>query len=71
MLGRGKYVVAEASISSDICKEVLKTTPEQIVQLNIKKNLIGTLLSGTVRSANAHFANMLLGLYLATGPRCS
>lgn len=67
ILGRGKYVVAEATISSDICKEILKTTPEQIVQLNIKKNLIGTLLSGTVRSANAHFANMLLGLYLATG----
>ena len=33
----------------------------------IKKNLLGTLAAGGIRSANAHFANMLLGFYLATG----
>ena len=37
------------------------------MQLNVRKNLIGTLLAGGVRSANAHVANMLLGFYLATG----
>ena len=67
ILGRGKYVVAEMTIPADICARLLKTTPEKIVNLNIKKNLIGTLLAGGIRSANAHFANMLLGLYLATG----
>ena len=30
-------------------------------------SLIGTLLAGGLRSANAHFANMLLAFYLATG----
>ena len=35
--------------------------------LNLKTNLIGTLLAGGIRSANAHFANMLLAFYLATG----
>jgi len=67
ILGRGKYVVAEITIPDKVCKRVLKTTPEKIVALNIRKNLIGTMLAGGIRSANAHFANMLLGFYLATG----
>lgn len=67
ILGRGKYVVAEITIPRAICVEHLKALPENIVDLNIKKNLIGTNLAGGLRSANAHFANMLLAVYLATG----
>ncbi len=67
ILGRGKNVVTEMWISREICEKRLKTTPEKIVDLNIKKNLIGTLLAGGIRSANAHYANMLLAFYLATG----
>ena len=67
ILGRGKNIVTELLISEKICRRYLKTSPKRIVELNIKKNLIGTLLAGGVRSANAHFANMLLGFYLATG----
>jgi len=67
ILGRGKYVVAELTIPTKICRRYLKTTPAKLVQLNIRKNLIGTMLAGGLRSANAHFANMLLGFYLATG----
>lgn len=67
ILGRGKYAVAEIIIPRSICKALLHTTPEQIVEINIEKNLIGSILAGSVRSANAHFANMLLAFYLATG----
>lgn len=67
ILGRGKYVVAEVLIPKEVCERTLKSTPEKIVDLNIKKNLIGTMLAGGIRSANAHFANMLLAFYLATG----
>ncbi len=67
ILGRGKYVVTEMVISREICQKTLKTTPEAIVNLHIKKNLIGTMLAGGLRSANSHFANMLLAFYLATG----
>lgn len=67
ILGRGKYVIAEVNVPRDICQKLLKTTPEKIVQLNIKKNLIGNIISGGLRTANAHFANMLLGFFLATG----
>lgn len=67
ILGRGKYVITEVTISRELCRRLLKTTPEKIVQLNIKKNLMGNILAGSIRTANAHFANMLLGFYLATG----
>lgn len=67
ILGRGKNVVAEVTISRELCARMLKTTPEKIINLNIKKNLIGNIVAGGLRTANAHFANMLLGFYLATG----
>lgn len=67
ILGRGKHVSAEVLIPKDLCQRYLKTTPEAIVNLNVKKNLLGSILAGSLRSANAHFANMLLGFYLATG----
>jgi len=67
ILGRGKYVVAEVTLSRSLCRQYLKTTPEKMIDLNIKKNLLGNIISGGLRTANAHFANMLLGFYLATG----
>ena len=67
ILGRGKNVVAELTIPRRICERLLRTTPEQIVALNLRKNFIGGILAGSIRSANAHFANILLAFYLATG----
>jgi len=67
ILGRGKYVVCETTIPRKLCQRFLKTTPEAITDLHIKKNLIGSIVSGGLRTANAHVANMLLGFYLATG----
>lgn len=67
ILGRGKHVIAELCIPEKICRRYLKTTPQKMAALNLKKNLIGSLLAGGVRSANAHFANILLAFYLATG----
>ncbi len=67
ILGRGKYAVSEIIIPRGLCERRLHTTPEKVVDLNIKKNLIGTMIAGGLRSANAHYANMLLAFYLATG----
>lgn len=67
LCGRGKNVVAEVTLTRALCRRFLKTTPEKLVDLNIKKNLLGSIVAGSLRSANAHFANMLLGFYLATG----
>ena len=67
ILGRGKYVVAETLISRRLVERYLHATPEKIAELNLRKNWVGTSLAGGLRSANAHFANMLLAFYLATG----
>ncbi|WP_298937262.1 hydroxymethylglutaryl-CoA reductase [uncultured Ruegeria sp.] len=67
ILGRGKYVISEIEIPREIVVRMLRTTPEKMVRLNVEKNLIGGTVAGSLRSANAHFANMLLAFYLATG----
>ncbi|MDO5091469.1 MAG: hydroxymethylglutaryl-CoA reductase [Cardiobacteriaceae bacterium] len=67
ILGRGKRCVAEILIPKDICAKHLRTTAAQMVDLNTRKNHIGSNLAGSLRSANAHYANMLLAFYLATG----
>ncbi len=33
----------------------------------IRKNLVGSTIAGALRSSNAHYANMLLAFYMATG----
>lgn len=67
LLGRGKSVVAECTLSEKLVKRYLKTTPQRLVDLHIRKNLLGSILAGSLMSANAHAANMLLAFYLATG----
>ncbi|MFI5867539.1 hydroxymethylglutaryl-CoA reductase [Streptomyces sp. NPDC051546] len=67
ILGRGKNVTAEILIPQHLVTTRLRTTAGKVARLNVHKNLIGTLLAGGIRSANAHYANMLLAIYLATG----
>jgi hydroxymethylglutaryl-CoA reductase (NADPH) len=67
ILGRGKNVIAEIILPRALCRQLLRTSPEKIVEINMKKNLLGNIVAGGLRTANAHFANMLLGFYLATG----
>ncbi len=67
MLGRGHYTIAELHIPDEICRKHLRSTPKQIAKLNQHKNWIGSMLAGSIRSANAHVANILLAAYLATG----
>ncbi|KAN0065844.1 3-hydroxy-3-methylglutaryl-coenzyme A (HMG-CoA) reductase isozyme [Thecaphora frezii] len=65
--GRGKSVVAEAIIPGSVVKSVLKTTVADLVNLNLKKNLIGSAMAGSIGGFNAHAANILTAIYLATG----
>lgn len=57
--GRGKSVVAEAVISGAVVKSVLKTTVADLVNLNYKKNLIGSAMAGSIGGFNAHASNIL------------
>ena len=64
--GRGKSVVADILIPKDIVSKKLKTTAEAIEEVNVAKNLIGSAISGSL-SYNAHYANMVAAIFLATG----
>jgi hydroxymethylglutaryl-CoA reductase (NADPH) len=65
--GRGKSVVAEAVIPGKVVQSVLKTTVEALCNLNTKKNLVGSAMAGSIGGFNAHAANILTAVFLATG----
>jgi len=65
--GRGKSVVAEAIVPAHIIKTVLKTSTSALVDLNISKNLVGSSMAGSIGGFNAHAANIITAIYIATG----
>jgi hydroxymethylglutaryl-CoA reductase (NADPH) len=65
--GRGKSIVAEAVVPGKVVTTVLKTTVEALCNLNIKKNLIGSAMAGSIGGFNAHASNILTAIFLATG----
>ena len=64
--GRGKTVIAEARIPKDLAEQKLHASVSSIVETNTRKNLIGSAMAGSL-GFNAHAANMVAALYLATG----
>ncbi|KAK5144997.1 3-hydroxy-3-methylglutaryl-coenzyme A (HMG-CoA) reductase isozyme [Rachicladosporium monterosium] len=65
--GRGKSVVAEAVIPADVVRTVLKSDVDALVELNIAKNFIGSAMAGSIGGFNAHAANIVTAIFLATG----
>ncbi|KAJ2004820.1 3-hydroxy-3-methylglutaryl-coenzyme A (HMG-CoA) reductase isozyme [Coemansia thaxteri] len=65
--GRGKSVAAEAVVAGDVVRRVLRTSVEDLCRLNISKNLVGSAMAGAMGGFNAHAANTLTAIYLATG----
>ncbi|MEM2204478.1 MAG: hydroxymethylglutaryl-CoA reductase (NADPH) [Sulfolobales archaeon] len=66
ILGRGKGVVAEAIIKKDVVSSVLKTSVVDMVEVNNRKNLLGTSMAGGI-GLNAHAANIVAAIFIATG----
>lgn len=65
--GRGKSVVAEAIVPGDKVKSILKTGVDELVELNMAKNLVGSAVAGVMGGYNAHAANLVAAVFLATG----
>ncbi|KAH8194001.1 hypothetical protein TruAng_011838 [Truncatella angustata] len=65
--GRGKGIVAEAIIPGDVVKSVLKSDVDSLVELNISKNLIGSAMAASIGGFNAHAANIVAAIFIATG----
>ncbi|WP_396612059.1 hydroxymethylglutaryl-CoA reductase (NADPH) [Haloferax sp. S1W] len=64
--GRGRSVTADVRIPREIVEDRLHTTPEAIAELNTRKNLIGSAKAASF-GFNAHVANVVAAMFLATG----
>ncbi|XP_047000069.1 3-hydroxy-3-methylglutaryl-coenzyme A reductase [Schistocerca americana] len=65
--GRGKSVVCEAVVPGEVVSKVLKTTVQALVDVNVSKNMIGSAVAGSVGGFNAHAANIVTAIFIATG----
>lgn len=65
LTGRGAKVIASATIPATVVEERLRCSVEQMLAYGRVANL-GSLLSGQL-GAQAHYANALAALYIATG----
>jgi hydroxymethylglutaryl-CoA reductase (NADPH) len=64
--GRGRSVTADVLIPREIVEERLHTTPEAVAEVNTRKNLTGSAKAGSL-GFNAHVANVVAAMFLATG----
>lgn len=64
--GRGKRLFAEVEIPAEVLSRILKTNPDDLVEVQYRKNLLGSIAAGS-SGFNAHFANVLAGFFIATG----
>ncbi|GAA0193679.1 hydroxymethylglutaryl-CoA reductase (NADPH) [Halobaculum roseum] len=64
--GRGRTVAADVTIPRETVRETLKTTPEAVAEVNTRKNLVGSAKAGSL-GFNAHVANSVAAMFLATG----
>ncbi|EFN88878.1 3-hydroxy-3-methylglutaryl-coenzyme A reductase isoform X2 [Harpegnathos saltator] len=65
--GRGKSVVCEAVVPADVVTSVLKTSVHALVDVNISKNMVGSAVAGSIGGFNAHAANIVTAIFIATG----
>lgn len=64
--GRGKRIHAEVVLDAAILREVLKTDARSLVEVQYRKNLLGSIAAGAM-GYNAHYANVLSAFFIATG----
>lgn len=65
--GRGRSVACEVVLKKDVVENLLHTTVDDMIQVNINKNLVGSAMSGSIGGFNAHAANIVSAIFLATG----
>ena len=61
------YFPNQAIVPAHIVSSVLKTSTSALVDLNISKNLVGSSMAGSIGGFNAHAANVITAIYIATG----
>ena len=66
ILGRGRSVVAGVALTHELIEKVLKTDAATMVEVNYRKNLVGSARAGAM-GFNAHAANIVAAMFIACG----
>jgi hydroxymethylglutaryl-CoA reductase (NADPH) len=64
--GRGRSVTADAVLPTTVVSERLDTTPAAMAEINRRKNFVGSAKAASL-GFNAHAANVVASVFLATG----
>ncbi len=65
--GRGRLAACEVVLKKDVIHNTLKTTAARMALVNRDKNLVGSAIAGALGGFNAHAANLVAAMFLATG----
>ncbi|CAB3401760.1 unnamed protein product [Caenorhabditis bovis] len=65
--GRGRSVVADCVIPNRVVAKILKTTPASIAAAATAKLQVGSSRAGSIGGSNAHAANIVAAIFIATG----
>eukprot|EP01147_Barroeca_monosierra_P003195 gene3195-5924_t len=65
--GRGRSVICETILKKTVVESLLHTTVDNMIFVNQNKNLIGSAVAGSLGGFNAHAANIVAALFIATG----
>ena len=66
IMGRGKTVAADVVVPKGLVEDRLKCKPETMVDVNYRKNLLGSARAGAL-GYNAHAANIIAAMFIACG----
>ncbi len=66
LMGRGKMVLTDVVVPGKLVEEKLHTSPEIVEETCYRKNSVGSALALSY-GFNAHVANMLAAIFMATG----
>lgn len=65
--GRGKHVVTSITLHKDKFEELSHINIDDLINLHIQKNLVGSSLAGSIGGNNANVSNIIAAFYLSTG----
>ena len=66
IMGRGRSAVAGIALSHETLGKVLKTDAKSMIEVNYRKNLVGSARAGSM-GFNAHAANIVAAMFIACG----
>jgi hydroxymethylglutaryl-CoA reductase (NADPH) len=66
IMGRGRSVVAGVALSNELIEKVFKTDARALVEVNYRKNLVGSARAGAM-GFNAHATNVVAAMFIACG----